>query len=457
MKLRRIPRPPRRGPSLRVFTVLGLLAVSAAAIAALLLPARAAFAEEIHLKDGSTVQGKIVERTDDYVKVRVQVGRIHYDKKIYTWQIDRIVSDAAAAEPEPKPEAGPTPTPKPKPPVEAEDPAAARTRTAAEVERLIRTAGAARCDWWDDVKEDWPKTLDLTWKQAASGWAPQRNLGAYLILIRRQPQAWKPAVKLMHKVLEVNKADAAKSARSMRALAFLYKSALGDYARAAYWLKKLKVSSVRKRVGDYVDLADCYFRLGCQALAEKELRRLPSDARHNLSGAIRLLGLLGRKQRAKSLAAAQAKGRFAGEALLAYADACRTLGDYDDAIDAYKKLLQISGGGPTRPKQRAQASLEAVEAFKNLDVAKLPDGEYRAESPGYRGPVEVRAVVRGGRIDVIHIGQHREDWFAGTFEIVPAQIIQRQSLNGIDAVSGATYSSEAVLNATGKALANGAK
>jgi major membrane immunogen (membrane-anchored lipoprotein) len=42
-------------------------------------------------------------------------------------------------------------------------------------------------------------------------------------------------------------------------------------------------------------------------------------------------------------------------------------------------------------------------------------------------------------------------------EDIPQRIITRQSVEGIDAISGATVTSQAIVNATAKALANGTR
>ncbi|MHC4353293.1 MAG: FMN-binding protein [Planctomycetota bacterium] len=53
--------------------------------------------------------------------------------------------------------------------------------------------------------------------------------------------------------------------------------------------------------------------------------------------------------------------------------------------------------------------------------------------------------------------KHKERQFYSAFTDTPNQIIARQSVKGVDAVTGATMTSEAIINAAAKALAGGMK
>ena len=61
-------------------------------------------------------------------------------------------------------------------------------------------------------------------------------------------------------------------------------------------------------------------------------------------------------------------------------------------------------------------------------------------------------VVQGGRIDSIRVTRHKEKQFYTALTDTPAQIVAKQSLR-VDATTGATVTSEAVISATAKALA----
>jgi len=57
----------------------------------------------------------------------------------------------------------------------------------------------------------------------------------------------------------------------------------------------------------------------------------------------------------------------------------------------------------------------------------------------------------------VRVTKHKERQFYSALTDTPTRIIERQSVTGIDAVSGATMTSEAIINATAKALASGMK
>jgi uncharacterized protein with FMN-binding domain len=415
-------------------------------------------ADEVVFKSGARVKGKIVEQTAEHVKIRVPRGSGHYTLTVRRRVIESIRIEGEPPTPQPGPSETPGPSQTPTAPP-GPTPAAGRpNRSAAEVRRLVQEAGTTNPPWWDSVELDYPETLNLKWERAAGGWQPNQNLGAYLIETRKRPERWKATVKLLHKVLEINKDDADKRLRTMRELARNYQILLCDYARAAYWWARVKKAAGRRqRLNEIVDLADCYQRLGSRELARKEIGRL-SNVISRSGVLIRFLGSIGLADRAVAMARDRVRrNAYPDTALLAAADACRYAGRFDDAVKLYEKVLSISGGGGglRRNQQRARAGLEAVKAFKDVKLAELPDGTYTAESPGFRGPVKVQVVVAGGRIESAKVVGHREDWFAAALSEVPRLIEARQGIAGVDAVSGATFTSEAILNAAGKALGGG--
>ncbi len=87
----------------------------------------------------------------------------------------------------------------------------------------------------------------------------------------------------------------------------------------------------------------------------------------------------------------------------------------------------------------------------------MKDGTYRASSIGYEGPVQTEVVVKAGRIESVRVTQHREKQYYSSLTDTPRKILARQGVKGIDATSGATITSEAIINATAQALASGLK
>ena len=65
----------------------------------------------------------------------------------------------------------------------------------------------------------------------------------------------------------------------------------------------------------------------------------------------------------------------------------------------------------------------------------------------------VEVVVKAGRIASVKVTQHSEKQFYSAMTETPNKIVERQSVKDIDACTGATITSEAIINATAKALA----
>jgi uncharacterized protein with FMN-binding domain len=76
---------------------------------------------------------------------------------------------------------------------------------------------------------------------------------------------------------------------------------------------------------------------------------------------------------------------------------------------------------------------------------------------GYEAPVKLEVTVNGGRIADIKVVEHHEKQFYSSIADTPRRIIEKQSVKGIDATTGATLTSEAIINATAKALSSGLK
>jgi uncharacterized protein with FMN-binding domain len=63
--------------------------------------------------------------------------------------------------------------------------------------------------------------------------------------------------------------------------------------------------------------------------------------------------------------------------------------------------------------------------------------------------------VQKGKIESVQVTQCKDDWFYTSLTEIPRQIIEKQGVKGVDAVTGATISSEGIINATAKALGSG--
>lgn len=90
--------------------------------------------------------------------------------------------------------------------------------------------------------------------------------------------------------------------------------------------------------------------------------------------------------------------------------------------------------------------------------ALYKDGTYRGDAEGGRGNLVVEVKVSGGQITAVETVEHQEtEGIADpALEQVPAQIIELQGTEGVDIVSGATATSNAIIAAVNEAL-TGAK
>ncbi len=84
---------------------------------------------------------------------------------------------------------------------------------------------------------------------------------------------------------------------------------------------------------------------------------------------------------------------------------------------------------------------------------QLADGEYIGEAAAFGGPLKLKLQIAGGQLTKVDILSHSET--AGisdpAFRDIPRAMVEKQTAE-VDAVSGATYSSEGIIEAVKKAL-----
>lgn len=436
-----------RAPVLRAAVVVAVLAACA-------------WADEVELVNGKRYQGLVLQRTPRVVTFKIVLpsgGTVETEFPVSSIKSLVVDGKEPVARPPAKP-AGPAgqpaepSAPKAAPPTPAK-PAGDR-RSRAEVEAIIQKVGKTPPQWWGSVSPDHPSTLDLAGTNPAKGWQPQRNMGAYFIsVVNPNPDRWKPAVKLLHHVLEVRKNDPDKLREAVAMLARSYQRFLKDTPRAAFWWRKAIAMGQRTPLDNVTGLAECYFQLGGKSMAVTLLKKYGLD-RTAHPATVKLWAELGEDRLALRLAEGMARQR-AADGYLAAGNVCRFLGRHKQAIDYYSKVLAAGGHNPTR--QRAEDAIEALRLYQAVDLARVPDGTYTDTAQGYRGPVEVAVEVKGGRIVSARVARHKEDMPLTSLTDIPARTVARQGLDRIDAVTGATISSEAVMNAAAKALGGAAK
>ncbi|MCA9138195.1 MAG: FMN-binding protein [Planctomycetales bacterium] len=330
------------------------------------------------------------------------------------------------------------------------------TRTKAEVLKIIADAGATPPDWFEATPLDYPKTLDLSWPiQAPKGpWQSNKNMGQYIwSVINENPSRWHSGIVLIHHCVALHQNDRVLLQRDMAALGMAYFRLLQDYPRAAFWLQNAKASVGKV---DGIRLAECYWRLGNREMALDMMRGKSLNM-----AAIKLYGDMGELGLALRLTKAYSKTSADYQANILAADALRLAGRLDEAIDYYEQVIASKNFRndeyEKRFKARAQESIDSIRLYDQADISKVADGTYRDSSTGYQGKVAVEVTVTGGRLESVKITDHKEKQFYSSLTDTPAQLIKRQSVQGIDGTSGATITSQAIVNATAKALAKGTR
>jgi uncharacterized protein with FMN-binding domain len=329
-------------------------------------------------------------------------------------------------------------------------------RTRAEVEALISKDGPLPPDWWDKTQLNYPKTLNLNMDKPPQGapWDQNKNVGQFFwSSINENPSRWKEGVKFAAHLMTLHKDNPDKLREMMRQTAHLYQDCLEDYARAAFWRRKGGDS-------DGVSIAICYWKLGCKEMAVEILKKIGADdTRHG--AVIKLWADMGEYDTAIKLAEQKAKDDIADVGFLLAGDTCRMAGKFSEALKYYQQALAAdaakSGRDIKQTKARAQANIDAVKVFDALDLKRVADGTYKSGSYGYSGTVNVDVVVKNGKIADVKVTQHSEKQYYGAITETPRQIISKQSVKGIDTFASATITSEAIVNATAKALSSGMK
>ncbi len=332
----------------------------------------------------------------------------------------------------------------------------ARTvRTKSQIDALVDKAGRSKPDWWEKTALDYPKTLDLAWPDKPQGpWNARKNVGQYMwSVINENPGRWQSGTKFMHYMLARNKNNPRVLSKAVDQLAHCYQDLLRDWPRAAFW-RRMQVQRDASDLNAHVRLAECYWKLGNKSMAESQLAK---TGRYIVPSTIKLWADMGELK--KALAVADALARYyPGMAYLAAGNACRLHGKYDQAVTYYQKVLPLTAPGRQGMrlgvyKTRARAAIEVVKQFEALDLKRVRDGTHKGTAMSYAGPLEVAVTMRGGKILSVKVTRHKDKQYFSALTETPARIVATQGVKGVDAVTGATVTSNAIITATARALA----
>ncbi len=123
-----------------------------------------------------------------------------------------------------------------------------------------------------------------------------------------------------------------------------------------------------------------------------------------------------------------------------------------------KETAGVGDGG----NNTVTSSDSSAESGSNSDMVgegAYIDGVYTGTAVGYAGGLKMQVTVEDGFITKVECLSHNEvgkQYYEAAFNDVPALIIEKQSTDGIDAVSGSTMTTKGILRAVDKAL-KGAK
>lgn len=94
----------------------------------------------------------------------------------------------------------------------------------------------------------------------------------------------------------------------------------------------------------------------------------------------------------------------------------------------------------------------------SIDVSAIADGTYEGTGKGIGGDVPVSVTVSGGAITAVEVGENGETQGIGSnaIEQLPDAIVAANGIDGVDAVSGATVTSNAIFDAVTEALSSAA-
>ena len=128
-----------------------------------------------------------------------------------------------------------------------------------------------------------------------------------------------------------------------------------------------------------------------------------------------------------------------------------TSGSGEDKSDSSEKASEATGDKASANSSDASSDSKAADA--NSASGTYKDGEYLGKASAYNGNVEVKVTILGGKMTAIDIVKTKddEDYFFDAQKKVIPEILEKQSTD-VDAVAGATTSSEGIAHAVQKAL-----
>ncbi len=326
----------------------------------------------------------------------------------------------------------------------AGSPSADEATVAARIEEslwhgALEAEGSSRPDWWQEARARFPVGTD-----------PEDFAGCIEFVQVAYAEKGRPrrAIRLFAETAEAARAagDVRAWLRACHEIAHLYGGALQDHARALGWALRCArtpladpVEARQNRIASELAAARAVEGLGHRELAVelyrmlvRELERDPDPYGTLLLPRIHL--------------------RIA-DAELAAGDTAAAEAAYRETRAAAERLPEQAPSNYRAPGSVARAALRrlAAPAVDRLDRVRIPDGSYRGEAYGYNAPVGVRLTFEAGRCTKLHVTDLDDKRPLDAYRVLPQRILDTQSLD-VDAVTGATVTSRAILSAATEAV-----
>jgi uncharacterized protein with FMN-binding domain len=87
-----------------------------------------------------------------------------------------------------------------------------------------------------------------------------------------------------------------------------------------------------------------------------------------------------------------------------------------------------------------------------VNKEEFKDGKYTGTAKGHVGIIKVGVIISGGKIKTVKILKNKENRPKTSLKALPKEIIKMNGTKGVDAVTGATDTSKAVIKAVNVAL-----
>lgn len=135
----------------------------------------------------------------------------------------------------------------------------------------------------------------------------------------------------------------------------------------------------------------------------------------------------------------------------------KSIGDSKLAAEIAQPVLDRVRGDQKWPQwQSAWSIMKKAAGAAVVNGVKLRDGTYSGSCRGFVADIEVTVEVRDGRVRGVEISDHEENRPWSALESIPKRL-QQSGSGRIDAVSGATVSSCAIITAAEQAIAQAAR